>query len=207
MITDILINKMGFKATTHERNLYIGTVDGHEVLVCRQVDDFAAGSPTMEGAQLFISTVQKYVKAEFAGMGEETSEGTFQQFNGADVFQTQDYIKLGCETYIDRMLQTHGWDSPSHSDAANTVPIKPEITDKLMKLEGLKEGMPEAKELVHKHGFSYWNLLGELVCAYIVCKVNIGFAICFLSWFSSAPHDEHYAALKNICKYLRKCKS
>ena len=151
--------------------------------------------------------MQKDVKAKFAGMGEEMSEGTFQRFNGADVFQTQDYIKLGCETYIDRMLQTHGWDSPSHSDAANTVPIKPEITDKLMRLEGPKEGTQEAKELIRKHGFSYRNLLGELVYAYVVCRVDIGFAVCFLSRFSSAPHDEHYTALKNVCRYLRKYKS
>ena len=41
MITDILINKMGFKNTAHERNLYTGMIDGEEVIVCRQVDNFA----------------------------------------------------------------------------------------------------------------------------------------------------------------------
>lgn len=34
MITKILINKMGFKAVMHERNLCIGEVGRHEILVC-----------------------------------------------------------------------------------------------------------------------------------------------------------------------------
>ncbi len=34
MILDILINKLGFKTTTHERSLYVVTITGCEVLVC-----------------------------------------------------------------------------------------------------------------------------------------------------------------------------
>ena len=207
MITDILVNKLGFTTTTHERNIYSGTVEGHEILVCRQVDDFAAGSPTQKGAQLFIDTVRKHVKAEFAGMGIETVGGTYQLFNGIDIFQTKDYIKVGCESYIDRVLKTHGWDEPSQSDAPNTVPISPSITDGLMKVTGPVEKTPEARELERKHGFSYRNLLGELIYAYVICRVDIGFAICFLSRFSTRPHHDHFVALKNVCKYLRMTKS
>ena len=206
LITDILINKMGFKNTTHEKNIYFGHIDGHEILVCRQVDDFAAGSPTKEGSQLFIDTVRKYVEAEFHALGIETSQGTYERFNGIDVFQARDHIKIGCESYIDRMLETHGWSSPVHKDPANLVPIRPEITDKLMRLEGPAEKTPEAKEIERKVGFSYRNLLGELVYAYVICRVDIGFAVCFLARFSQAPHEEHFQALKQVCRYLRKTK-
>ena len=34
--------------------------------------------------------------------------------DGIDGFQTRDYIKVGAELYIDRMLQTHGWDAPGN---------------------------------------------------------------------------------------------
>ena len=51
MITDILINKMGFKNTVHKKNLYTGTIDGEEVLVCCQVVDFAAGAATKEAGE------------------------------------------------------------------------------------------------------------------------------------------------------------
>ena len=68
MITDILVNKMGFKHTAHERNIYTGEIDGETVLVCRQVDDFASGSPTLATAERFIELLREHVRCEFADM-------------------------------------------------------------------------------------------------------------------------------------------
>ena len=183
-----------------------GFLDGHELLVCRQVDDFAAGSPTELGTRVFIETIRKFVAAEFNAMGIKTDQGTYERFNGMDVYQTRDYIKIGCETYIDRVLETHGWASPTHKDPENLVPLRPEIQERLMKLQGPDEKSPESAVLVKKHGFSYRNLLGELVYAFVICRLDIGFAICFLARFATGPHDEHFRALKNVCRYLRKRK-
>ena len=47
------------------------------------------------------------------GMGKMTDLGMHLKYNGLDVHQTAHYIKIHCKTYIDKMLQTHGWDSPS----------------------------------------------------------------------------------------------
>ena len=57
-----------------------------------------------------------------------------------------------------------------------------------------------------KHGFPYRTLLGELIYAYVICRVDIGFAVCFLARLLTCPHDEHYKAMKHVCKYLRKTK-
>ena len=208
LITDILINKMGFKNTTHERNLYTGTIDGVEVLVCRQVDDFAAGAPNQTTAEQFIKIIQEHVRAEFAGMGVELPEGVHQRYNGIDIFQTKDYIKVGAESYIDRMLQTHGWDAPGkHESDPNPVPLRDSSVNRLMNLQGPPEKSPEAKQLAIDNGFSYRNVLGELIYAYVICRLDIGYAVCFLARFSDAPHDEHYKALKQVCRYLRATKS
>ena len=75
-----------------------------------------------------------------------------------------------------------------------------------MKVEGPPEKTPEARELEKKHGFSYRNLLGELIYAYVICRVDIGYAVCFLSRFATNPHHDHFVALKGICKYLRATK-
>ena len=207
MITDILINKMGFKNTTHERNLYVGTIDGEEVLVCRQVDDFASGSATRETAEAFLDKVREHVRAEFAGMGIELPDkGVFQRYNGIDVFQTRDYVKLSAESYIDRMLQTHGWDKPSTLDSSKIVPLNPANVTQMMTLKGPPEKTPEAHELAREHGFSYRNILGELIYAYVICRMDIGYAVCFLARFSDAPHEVHYKGLKYVCKYLRATK-
>jgi hypothetical protein len=52
--------------------------------------------------------------------------------------------------------------------------------------------------------FSYWQLLGELIYAYILVHPDIGFAVCYLARYSQNPHREHYTALKNIAQYLRR---
>ena len=208
MITDILINKMGFKNTAHERNLYTGTIDGEEVLVCRQVDDFACGSKTRKTAERFLELVREHVQAEFAGMGVEVPDnGLFQRYNGIDVFQTRDYVKLSAESYIDRMLQTHGWDSAKTQDDSKIVPLSPASVTELQTLKGPPEKSAEAKAIAVKNGFSYRNILGELIYAYVICRMDIGYAVCFLARFSDAPHEAHFSALKHVCKYLRATKS
>ena len=206
MINDILINKMGFRTTTHERNLYIGEVDGKSVLVCRQVDDFAAGAATEVTARKFLDVIRSHVEAEFDGMGVETPEGIYEHYNGLDIHQTRDYVKISVESYIMRVMQTHGWDTPSSKESAPTVPMSPTVAERLQKLEGPVEKSPEARQIEKEVGFSYRNVLGELMYAYVVARLDIGFAVCLLARFSGHPHREHYNALKGVCLYLRKYK-
>jgi hypothetical protein len=47
-------------------------------------------------------------------------------------------------------------------------------------------------------GFSYHQLLGELIYAYIVAHLDIGCAITLLSQFSQAPHKDHYTASRTF---------
>ena len=207
MIQKILLVKMGFKCTVHERNLYIGTINGQEVLVARQVDDFAIGAKNKETAQSFIDALREHVNVEFDGMGKRTDSGVHERFNGMEITQTRDYIKIGCETYIDRMMETHGWDKPPQRETKFPVPIVPSLAERLHKVEGPKEKTAEARALESKHGFSYRNLLGELMYAYVICRVDIGYAICLLARFSTNPGDEHFHALRAVTKYLRHTKS
>lgn len=207
MITHILVNVMGFRHATHERNLYVGEISGKDILVCRQVDDFATGAAEEETSKSFIEAVRQHVATEYAGMGLPTEMGVYQRYNGVDVIQTRDYIKLGCETYIDRMMQTHGWDTPPSREARAEVPLAPANQEKLQKVTGPPEKTVEARLLEKKHGFSYRNLLGELMYAYVIARPDIGFAVCLLARFSTAPHDDHFQALKAVCKYLRAKKS
>ena len=208
MITDILLNKMGFRNTVHERNLYVGQIDGEEVLVCRQVDDFASAAADKKVAEKFISELRKHVDAEFAGMGVETSSGMFQRYNGIDIFQSSDAVVVSCETYLDRVFQTHGWENAKfdEKEPIKAVPLNPTVAAKLAQLEGPPEKSEEARLLAKRHGFSYRNVLGELIYAYVICRLDIGYSICMLARFSGAPHDEHYKALKGVCKYLRATK-
>jgi hypothetical protein len=132
MISGIL-KGFGFKSTTHERNLYRGEIDGQMVLVCRQVDDFAVGSEDPAVASKLVSMINDQVTTIDKGIGDITVNGAFSQYNGVDIHQTRDYIKLSCESYIDRVLQTHGWVTPDHqqSDRHDHVPLSPSLITSL----------------------------------------------------------------------------
>jgi hypothetical protein len=47
---------------------------------------------------------------------------------------------------------------------------------------------------------------GELIYAYVICRLDIGYAVTFLARFSQAPAREHYYALKDVVRYLRHTK-
>ena len=133
----------------------------------------------------------------------------FQCYNGIDVFQAHDYVKLSPESYIDRMMQTHGWDAPKHDPKVpiKAVPLNPATADQLMVKTGPPEKTPEAKAISKKCGFPYWNVLGELIYAYVICRLDIGYAVCLITCFSDAPHEDHCRAIKSVCKYLHATKA
>jgi hypothetical protein len=78
-----------------------------------------------------------------------------------------------------------------------------ELSTHLQCISGPAENTPEATNLQKQAGFSYRQVLGELVYTYVLSRPDIGYAVTLLSRFSAAPALEHYQALKGICKYLR----
>jgi hypothetical protein len=65
------------------------------------------------------------------------------------------------------------------------------------------EGTQEHCALESAAGYSYHQVLGEIIYVYVVCHLDIGYAAMLLSRFSQAPAREQYKALKDIVKYLR----
>jgi hypothetical protein len=207
MIVGILETQLGFSSTVHERNLYRGLVDGQTVLVCRQVDDFAIASHDPATAEKLVSLINVHVPTIHQGIGTDRPSGVHSRYNGLDVHQTAEFIKLNCETYIDRVLQTHGWTSPAadESDRHDSVPMTPDSGTRMVTVEpGPAEGTIDHKRLEQSIGYSFRQILGELTYAYVLCRPDIGYAVTLLSRFSTAPHREHYLALKQICRYLRR---
>ena len=118
----------------------------------------------------------------------------------------RDYIRLHCVQYIDRILQSHGWAAPGHheSDRHDKPPLSKDAVDKLEQLDaGPIEGTPAHHALQSKMGFSFCQVMGELIFAMVVCRFDIGYALSYLSRFATAPCEEHYQALKRTCCYLR----
>jgi hypothetical protein len=200
---------LGFTATTHERNLYRGIVRGETVYICRQVDDFSIASDTRETANYIVSVVSSHATTTSQGIGDTTKDGAHCRYNGVDIWQMRDFVKISCETYIDCLLQTHNWSAPAtnESDRHDCIPLSSDNATNLQQLHRPMEGTPEHKSLEVAAGFAYRQVLGELIYAYVVCRVDIGFAVTFLARYAAAPALEHYQALKTTCKYLCSTKS
>jgi hypothetical protein len=71
-----------------------------------------------------------------------------------------------------------------------------------LSLQGLLEGTRNTRNWSPRlDAYSYRQVLGEIIYACIVCRVDIGYAATFL--FALAPTEEHYKTLKDVIKYLR----
>jgi hypothetical protein len=100
------------------------------------------------------------------------------------------------------------WDTgfPNESTRPNIEPLPQSLLLQFDKETGPPEHSPAADALSTKHGFGYRNVLGELIYAYVTCRLDIGYAITKLAQYSGAPADIHYTALKRLCGYLRRTK-
>ena len=72
---------------------------------------------------------------------------------------------------------------------------------------GPAEGTKEHSTLEQEMGFSYRTLLGEMMYAYVSCRLDVAYAITTLSKFTTRPTKLHYQYLKGLLGYLNRTKS
>ena len=73
---------------------------------------------------------------------------------------------------------------PIESDCFDAVPLPVDSVETILKETGPSEGTKKHGELKEKVGFGYRTLSGELMYAYVVCRMDISFAITLLAHFS-----------------------
>ena len=97
---DTILRNCGLSPTTHEPCLYSGLIEGERVLFKRQVDDFAVAAPSERIANILFDMIDDAITFPMKRMGLITL------FNGLDITQTREYIKVSAETYINKKLQS-----------------------------------------------------------------------------------------------------
>ena len=98
------------------------------------------------------------------------------------------------------MLKNHGWETPKRREFLPTTKPKSPLNDEEAKVlysvdPGPRQGTKEHATLAHTIGYGYRNLLGELLCAHVLCWLDV-------AKFSIHPAAEHYQALKCLDIYL-----
>ncbi|KAG7374842.1 reverse transcriptase RNA-dependent DNA polymerase [Nitzschia inconspicua] len=198
--------ELSFRSTTHDRTIYSGVFEDEPILLLRQVDDFALACRRESTAKAVYDFIGKALQQPNEAQPPFTYLGLLSDYNGVDVHQTSDYIELTSAGYIDRLLRSHGWDTPSSHESSDdrSAPLPADAVDRLYQSPaGPSEGSPKHADLCASQGFSYRTLLGELLYASITCRPDIGYAVVTLSKFASAPHAYHYSCLKGVARYLR----
>lgn len=83
----------------HEPCLYSGTYKGHHILLRRQVDNFAISAKSKEVCYKLIEDINKHMQNKIHKLG------LLQRFNGVDVLQSRNHVKLSNKTYIEKILK------------------------------------------------------------------------------------------------------
>ena len=98
---DHILRGIGFKLAVHEPYLYSGLIEGEIVLFKRQVDDFAVACNYEATATIVCDKIDEALTFPIK------RQGLLAVFNGMDILQTEDYIKISCKTYIKKICQKH----------------------------------------------------------------------------------------------------
>ena len=199
-LIDRIIKELNLIPCTHEPCLYYTKNydnTGKTVLFLRQVDDFAVACEDKTIAAQVIERINSKMTINVKSLG------TISRFNGIDVEQKREYIKIYNRTYIEKMFAKHDWirTEPNHIHNFPT----PMISDPSYQRKLETTDTPTDKEIERletKFGFGYRQAIGELIYALVTCRPDISFPVIKLSQYSTRPSEIHFEAVKNIYRYL-----
>jgi hypothetical protein len=193
---DAILRSIGLKPTTHEPCLYSGLVNNEKIYFMRQVDDFALAARTEHIGQQLITTINSKMRIPIK------LQGTVTRYNGIDIQQTQQYIKISCEKYIKKLITKYHWLETEH--AANSPTPLPSDNGYITSLETAVPPNTEMEKqcLKARMRFNYRQVIGELIYPMMKCRPDIAFHITKLSQYMDNPAEIHYNALTQILKYI-----
>jgi hypothetical protein len=194
-----ILRDIGLTPTIHKPCIYLRIILGERVLFMRQVNDFAISAPSQCIANHHLDLIDDKLLIPMKRQGLVTL------YNGLDILQTRDYIKVLCKMYINQISNIHldqGWmKSYLISDQPTPLPTTPLF----MKALQTKEGNPDPvvqRALEKKMGFSYWSGIEQLVYAMVCCHPDFSFATVKLSEHNTCPGRVHFEGVRHALKYL-----
>jgi hypothetical protein len=194
-----ILADLGFKSTTHEKCIYQKTVAGEKVLFLRQVDDFAVSCRDTEISKEIIRQVGARLQVPLNDLG------TLTKFNGLDILQTRDYVKIYCESFLDKVLTHHGWTETTKQH--NPIPMRNDTAYQAQLESAVLPSTPEEQQQLQDDNFNYRQAIGEAIYAMTIARPDIAFAVIKLSQYSANPAKIHYQAVRHLFKFLALTKS
>ena len=194
---DKILRSIGFVPTIHEPCLYSGVINGKRVLLLRQVDDFATAAADASTCDTVLDLIDSHLKIPLKRLGLVT------MYNGVNVEQTKHYIKLSCESYIDKISAKHldNWMRAFTVPPMNPTPLPTTSGFAKSFLSAVGNAEDQVK-LENRMKISYRSGVGELIYALVTCRPDISHAVVRCAQNCVHPHETHYHAVKHVLKYL-----
>ena len=124
-------------------------------------------------------------------------------FNGADITEYRDTIKVHATSYITKLESKIG-------HHLQTIKLPKQIcTDSQLKAMTTHRAIlsdNELHELEVKYGFKYRTATGMLLFAYVLCRLDIGFLVIILSKYNHQPNEIHFEVAAQVLLFLIKTK-
>jgi hypothetical protein len=98
---DAILRELDLTSTTHKPCLYSRVIDGKRVVFMHQVDDFAIAAPNQRTADILLDMLDKKLTMPIK------RQGILDMFNGINIYQTKNYIKINCHTYINKFCSKY----------------------------------------------------------------------------------------------------
>jgi hypothetical protein len=196
---DAILREIGLKPTHHEPCLYTGNIHGNRVIFLRQVDDFAIATSDSKTADILLDMLDERLTIPIK------RQGYLDMFNGINITQTRDYIKISCKSFIDKCCEKHlaTWMSSYLIASARPTPLP--CDPSWFKKFNAAIGNPDPKkqnDLAKAMNLSYRSGVGELIWAMTTCRPDLAFASVKLSQSNGCPHEHHYHGLRHALKYM-----
>jgi hypothetical protein len=194
-----ILRDLCLTTSVHKPCPYSGTVDGKHVILKQQVDDFAIATPDESTANILLDLINNELSIPMK------RQGYLDMYNGIDVLQMQDYIKITTTTYINKITKKYlsSWMQNFTTTEDRPTPLPLDRT--WLKKFNAAIGNPDPtiqKKLAQAMQLTYCSGVGELIRAMTTTHPDLAYASVKLSQANCCPHDHHYHGVKHAFKYL-----
>lgn len=159
------------------------------------MDDFAVAAKTQTIAKDLIDQINQKLQIDVKHLG------IIDRYNGVDVDQTREYIKISCKKYLYNMLKSHDWLATTPQPHPVPLPAEPKYITKLEQAAP-PTTVTEKENPRKRMSFNYRQIVGEIIYPMMKCRPDIAYHATKLSQYMENPAADHYEALRQICTYL-----
>ena len=129
--------------------------------------------------------------------------GLVTLFNGIDVEQTRDYIKISVETYLEHICEKHlmTWMGKTWGPPTTPLPNQKQFIRGFLQAIGSDDETTQ-RILGEEMSVGYRSGVGESIVALVAARLDITYAVTWHSQHNARPYRLHFVGLRNLLHYL-----